>query len=183
MSRIRFATARAVFEAFPEESRKIGAQAADQSPIDFLKSLMLRAELDDAVRFCALLLPRREAVWWACGCARSLLGKVPPDKAEPLLAAEAWVQQPETERREAALRIGTHGDSDDPLTWIALAAGWAGGMLFSHPERPIPMPPFMTARAARLAVQLGAGAVDRNERPARLRACVAEGIRLADAGL
>jgi hypothetical protein len=26
------------------------------------------------VAFCAYLLPRREAVWWACGCTRSFLG-------------------------------------------------------------------------------------------------------------
>ena len=63
--------------------------------------------------------------------SRVTRGKVTLRK-EPLLAAEAWVQQPESERREAALKIGTRGDSNDPLTWIALAAGWAGNLFLGR---------------------------------------------------
>jgi len=100
-----------------------------------------KGKTEDAVTFCAYLLPRREAVWWACRCARTPLNKIAEDRAAGLLAAEAWVEEPDDERRQVALDIGTRGHCDDPLTWVALAAGWTGGLLVSGPQRPIPMPP------------------------------------------
>ena len=74
MPLLRFATAHALFDAFPEVSQKVTVEPTDQSPIVFLKALSSADKLPDAVTFCAYLLPRREAVWWACGCVRRLLG-------------------------------------------------------------------------------------------------------------
>src|SRR5229473_3186356 len=80
MSRVRFATARALYETFPEVSEQIKVAPTDQFPIDFLKDLVSKDKLDEAVAFCAYLLPRREAVWWACTCARASLGEIPQDR-------------------------------------------------------------------------------------------------------
>jgi hypothetical protein len=183
MSRVRFATARALFETFPETFKKIKTAPTDQFPINFLKDLMSQSKLDDAVTFCSFLLPRREAVWWACGCARALLDDLRQSRAPGLVAAEAWVCEPDDERRQRALDVGTKGDSNDPLTWLALAAGWSGGMLVSHPQKQIPVPPYMTARAVRIAIVLSAGMVSKKERGARLGNCIAEAIKLAESGL
>lgn len=184
MSRVRFSTARALFETFPKSVTNIGAAPTDEPPIIFLRKLVDGDRFEDAVTFCAYLLPRREAVWWACGCARKLLGDIVQSQAACLLAAEAWVCEPNDQRRQAALELGMQSDSNDPLTWLALAAGWSGGMLSSHPQMPAPMPPHMTARAARIAVQLSAHFTrNKNEVPPQLRACIAEGIKLAESGL
>jgi hypothetical protein len=183
MSRVRFATARALYETFPEVSQKIGMPPTDQFPIEFLKDLTSKAKLDEAVTFCAYLLPRREAVWWACSCARASLGEIPQDRGACLLAAEAWVYNPDDERRKAALELGTKSDSNDPLTWLALAAGWSGGVLVTFPGLPVPVPTYMTARAARIAVLLSVAKTGKHQRAARLQACVAEGMKLAESGL
>jgi hypothetical protein len=183
MTRVRFATAVALFEAFPELSKKIGAAPNDQFPIDYLKGLVSQDKVEDAVTFCAFLLPRREAVWWACGCARELLGDISQARAGGLLAAEAWVYEPDDGRRQAALEIGTKGDSNDPITWLALGAGWAGGFLVANAKRQVPMPQYMTARAARIAVLLSASTVKTGQRPARLQACIADGMKLAQTEL
>jgi hypothetical protein len=183
MARVRFATAKALFEAFPEAYKKIKAPPTDQFPIEFLKGLTAQGKLDDAVAFCSYMLPRREAVWWACGCARALLGDIPQSQAAALLAAEAWVYEPDDEHRQAALEIGTNGDSNDPLTWLALGAGWSGGFLFAHPTKAISVPQDMTARAARIAITISTMKVKKDQRPARLQACIAEGIKLAETGL
>jgi len=183
MSGIRFATAQALFEAYPELLRKIGADPSDQFPMDFLKTLASEGRVEDAVTFCAYLLPRREAVWWACGCEKALLRGMAQDRAAGRLAAEAWVCEPDDEHRQAALHVGTKGDGNDASTWLALAAGWAGGFLLSGPHRKIPMPQYMTARAARTAVLISALKVSRDERPARLKACIADGMRLVGTGM
>src|SRR5690349_11314066 len=103
MSPLRFATAEALFETFPELLQKMTARPNEQGPMVFLKGLVTAGKIEDAVTFCAYLLPRREAVWWACGCLRRSLGQLAGDRAAALAAAEAWVREPDDERRQAAL--------------------------------------------------------------------------------
>jgi hypothetical protein len=182
MSLVRFATAEALFETFPELSQKVSAKPSEQSPIEFLQALVATGKIEDAVTFCSYLLPRREAVWWACRCARAPSGHIAEDRATALLAAEAWVKEPDDERRQAALELGTKGHCDDALTWVALAAGWTGGFLVSGPHHSIPMPQYMTARATRTAILISALSVKWDQRPGYLQACVADGTRLAEEG-
>src|SRR5437764_13575445 len=99
MSLVRFATAQALFESFPEMSQKISAKPSEQFPTEFLQTLVAEGKLQDAVTFCSYLLPRREAVWWACGCARAALVNIVKDRAAGLLAAEAWVEEPDEQHR------------------------------------------------------------------------------------
>ena len=179
----RFATAQALFDAFPEVSQKVTAAPTDQSPIVFLKALLSANKLPDAVTWCAYLLPRRESVWWACGCVRALSGDIAPDRAAGLLAAEAWVYEPDDEHRQAALDVATKGEATNPMTWLAFAAGWSGGILASSTTKQIPVPQYMTARAARIAVLTSAQSLPRQSRPARLHECVRDGIKLAEVGL
>jgi hypothetical protein len=182
MSRVRFATTQALFETFPELSQKISAKPTEQFPTEFLQSLVAAGKIEDAVTFCAYLLPRREVVWWACECVRARSDNVEEGGAAALLAAEAWVGEPDDERRQAALDIGTKGNCDDPLTWVALAAGWAGGFLVSGPHYSIPMPQYLTARAARTAILINALSVKRDQRTAYLQACITDGTRFVDDG-
>lgn len=183
MTRVRFPTTNALFEAFPELSKHISTPPSDQFPIDYLKALALTTSFLDALVFCAYLLPRREAVWWACGCVRDALHEIPASRSAGLLAAEAWVSQPDNDRREAALNISNQADEHDPITWLARAAGWSGGFLLSHPQKQIPMPPYMTPRALRMALGLSFSKIKPEEQPARLKLWIAEGIKLAETGL
>jgi hypothetical protein len=183
MTRVRFHTANALFEAFPELLKKISTPPTDRFPIDYLRALTSKASFQDALTFCAYLLPRREAVWWACGCVRDVLDEIPPPHSAALLAAEAWVGQPDNDRRQAALDIGTLGDDNDPITWLARGAGWSGGFLVSHPQRQVPVPPYMTPRAIRVALLLAFSKVKPDEKPARIKFWITEGIKLAETGL
>jgi hypothetical protein len=110
------------------------------------------------------------------------LGEIPRDRGACLLAAEAWVYDPDDAHRKAAAEIGAASDSNDPLTWLALAAGWSGGLLVTFPSLPVPVPTYMTARAARIAVLLSVAKL-RKDRPSRLQACIADGMKLAETGL
>ncbi|MEJ7639474.1 MAG: hypothetical protein WKF75_16235 [Singulisphaera sp.] len=67
----------------PGEAAK-GLLREDQTPRQFLDVLIENGEFPDAVRFLAYALPKREAVWWACLCARTASGPNPP---APILAA------------------------------------------------------------------------------------------------
>jgi hypothetical protein len=179
MSRIRFATVRALFESFPEALQHIGAAPTDEAPIAFLKRLAAEGKPDHANAVCAYVLPRREAVWWGCESARTLLGDRSRSETAELVAAEAWVREPTEENRRTALDIGTKAASNEPMTWLALAAGWSSGTFASTP---FPVPAHMTARGVYVALLICSRIVSANERPSRLQRCIAEGIRLAETG-
>jgi hypothetical protein len=180
MSRLRFVTARSLFEAFPELARKSTVRPGDETPIAYLAALSAQDKFDEAVAFCAHLLPRREAVWWACGAVRAFLDGELRSVSPALAAAEKWVHEPGADNRAIALRIGNESDNADPLTWLALSAGWSGGTLGSGPHNTVPMPAYMTARAVRIAILLSAQHLAIPDRSARLHACITDGIRLVD---
>jgi hypothetical protein len=179
MSRIRFATIRALSESFPEALDNIGAEPTDEPPVAFLRRLAAAGKPDHAVEVCAYLLPRREAVWWGCASLRSLLGDKLPGDTAGLRAAEAWVQDPSEENRLAALDLGTNGASNEPLTWLALAAGWSSG---TFAPTPLPIPPFMTSRAVRISLLISIRSLTPEARAKLLQSCLTEGIRLAETG-
>src|SRR5262249_22286803 len=149
MSRIRFASIRALFESYPEALENIGVAPTDEPPRAFLDRLAAQGKPGPAAEVCAYLLPRREAVWWGCTSARTLLGEALRDDTAALSAAETWVREPTEANRQAALDIGGKAASTEPLTWLALAAGWTSG---TFPSTPFPMPPYMTSRAVRISL-------------------------------
>jgi hypothetical protein len=192
MSRVRFATARDVFETFPMAGTLISSEATDELSVDYLRKLVAKGKIDDAVSFCAYLLPRREAVWWACRTVRTFLGDGPVPNAGCLQAAEAWVQEPDQAHQEAAQDVATRSDRNNPVTWLALAAAWSGGVVSIEGSPRIAPPPQLTAHAVRVAILLtarqtippeSAAGQTPPERSPRLRACIEDGISLAENGL
>jgi len=178
MSRVRFATVRALFETFPEVAQRISAAPTDQFPVEFLKGLASQGKLDEAVTFCSYLLPRREAVWWASQCVRSLIDTPSEDDEIALEAAEDWVREPEEPKRQAALRIGLSASRRDASTWVALAAAWSGGSLIVSESGGPPAPPHLTAKAARGALMLAL--VNKPRRLAQISQCVERGVQIAE---
>jgi len=179
--KLRFATAREVFDAFPVARDDIAAEPTDEPPLTFLNKLASTRTPEDAIGFCAYLLTRREAVWWAHQCVQMLVPSRTTAEAAALRAAESWVRDPDENRRSAALVIGMEGDRQSPATWVALAAGWAGGSLIETDHGAASSPPHLTAKAARVAVLTALAAVGARERESRLRACIENGERLAGA--
>lgn len=183
MSRIRFATARAVFESFPELHAQVGVPPTDDEPLNFLRMLSSEAKFENAASFCAFVLPRRECVWWTCRSVRTLLVDIAPQQMPPLRAAEAWVHDPSTELRQAALDVGTKADANTATAWCALSAGWSGGILVATQETTVQIPSYMTPRAARLAVIFSAAHAKADTRDAAQTACIEDGIKLAENGV
>src|SRR6266851_4205624 len=95
MSLVRFATAEALFETFPELSQKISAKPSQQFPMEFLRTLVAAGKIEDAVTFCAYLLPRREAAWWACRGAGAPSDLCADEGAAALRAAGGGVKEPD----------------------------------------------------------------------------------------
>jgi hypothetical protein len=179
MSRVRFHTAREVFEAFPAALEDIGAKPTDDPPLVFLRRLAGSPTPEDALAFSAYVLPRREAVWWACQCVRAMAPARTPEDESSLAAAENWVREPEEHRRRVALELGTSRSPRDPATWAALAAAWSGGSM-APGDYAVQTQPHFTAKAARAAVLTALAHVGAVDRAKHLRACVDAALTLAE---
>jgi hypothetical protein len=177
MARLRFETVHDLFEAFPDVRQDLMVEPTDEPSLQFLNSLAQTAP-EKAVGFCAHLLPRREAVWWACQFVRSLSLPQGSEEQRALQAAEAWVKEPEENFRLAALKVGQLGDHQKPATWLALAAGWAGNTM-PFDDKWVPVRPDQTARAVRAAILIAASKMDMQARTAALTQCIDAGGHLA----
>jgi hypothetical protein len=180
LSRIRFATARSVFEAFPDLDYVAARPADDIDPLDHARALLASSRSRDAVLFVSHLLPRREAVWWAIQCVRALVGEGGVDEA--LRAAETWARTPEDDNRLAALLAANASDRRKPTTWLAFAAGWSGGSVLPADQKPVPAPSGACAMAANTAIMLAVAAGDPRGVVGRIAACAEAGVRFASGG-
>lgn len=111
----------------------------------------------DAVLLVAGVLPRREAVWWACRCVRLAHGPNPPAAvAAALQAAERWAADPSEDHRRAAFTAAGEAGFGTPAGCAAVSAFWSGGSLGPPNVPAIPPAEHLTARGVAGAVQLAA---------------------------
>ena len=149
-SRIRFADALDVYQAFPRLEHFAPRPAGSVAPLDHARALAPAA----ALAFLAHLLPRREAVWWGCQSVSAVLGAAA--RSEGLRLALHWVRDPDETLRREALAFSQAGDLRDPANWLARAAGHSGGSLLAPEHPPRPPAPDACAMAVNAAVVLAA---------------------------
>jgi hypothetical protein len=177
--RLRFTTARQVFEAFPTAASDIEVDPAGEAPLDFARKLLAPGRRFESIVYLAYLLPRREAVWWGCQCVRAISGDKPDDA---LLAAEAWVRDPDETTRRTALGLGWSRDHRIATTWLALAAGQSGGSITPEGAYTVAPPPQATALDVKAAIILAIAKSPPPSQPRWVSACVETGIRFAEGG-
>lgn len=154
------------------------------APSDFLRLLTNQALYPDAVKFLARALPKREATWWACLCARNALGGNPPSPAmlEAIEAAERWVYQPTEDNRRAAYAVAQAGNFEHPASWAAMAAFWSGGSMAPPDVPAIPPADNLTGKAAAGAVMLAAVQTEPEKAPQKYLLFLRQGIDIACGG-
>lgn len=123
------------------------------SSADYIQQLIDKALYTEAVKVLAHALPKREATWWACLCARkTLTSKSPPAEMKGIELAEAWVYKPSEENRKLLLPIIAQTTYKNAANWAALAAFWSGNNISLNPDVVIPPTEGLTAKAVTGAV-------------------------------
>lgn len=111
----------------------------------------------EAVRLAAHALPKREAVWWACMCARAVPDPEAPEAdLKALAAAEAWVRRPDEANRRAAMAAAQATKMQTPEVWAAVGAFWSGGSMAPEGQPVVPPAEHLTGVAVSGAVMLAA---------------------------
>ncbi len=176
---LRFNLAQDLFDTFPEIREDISAEPSDKPSLEYLSELVASATPENAITFCAYLLPRREAVWWGHQCLSQMPDLMSPIDNQHLLLAENWVRQPEEGERVAALNSAMATDPKTPGVWVALAAGWSGGSMVDEGMSPVPPPPFLTAKAINTGILGALADIDTVSRSQVLKSFVDMGEQLA----
>ena len=149
-------------------------------PRECLNLLMANGHLQDAVRFLAHALPKREAVWWAWVSARRTAGAEPAPKIKASLeATEKWIAQPSEENRRAAMSAAEAADVGTAAGCAGMAAFFSGGSLAPPEVAPVPPGPYLTAKAVSGAVILAALAGEPEKAPEQVRAILDQGLNVA----
>lgn len=153
----------------------------DPTASQFLSRLIEKQEFPDAARFWAHALPKREAIWWACVCARLVMADgAPLPQHAALEAAEAWCADPTEENRRKTMPASDAAGLGTPAGCAAAAAFWSGGSL-APPELPV-VPPGeeLTAHGVAGSVMLAAVRSEPEKAPEKFKAFFERGLGVAE---
>jgi hypothetical protein len=153
------------------------------TPAEAIGALAAAEFLAEAARLAAHALPRREAVWWACMCARHTAPAEPPPLAVQVCeAAETWVRRPGEDAGRAAWGLANQLGFEAAESWAAAGAFWAGESM-SEPHLPkVPPPPHLTGTAVACAILLASVRHAPLRREERLRRFLASAGEIAAGG-
>jgi len=150
----------------PEALAAIGGAARVS---EALERLSAAGFLLEAAKLTAHALPKREAVWWACMCARhTVAADAPPALAELCAAAETWVRKQSDESRRAAFELAQAQGFDTPEAWACVGAFWSGDSMAPPDVPKVPPAPHLAGTAVAGSVNLAAVRGDPLRRDARL---------------
>jgi hypothetical protein len=156
--------------------------SGDPPPGRFLDELKARGLFTDALRFLAHALPKREAFWWACLCARQTLGASESETtAAALRAAERWGAQPDKTNRRAAEAAAQRSGMGTPAGCAAMSAFWSGGSLAPAQANLPDVPPadHLTARGVAGSVLLATVVTQPDRAAEKARRFLALGLEVA----
>lgn len=107
-------------------------------PEAYIESLSSAGKWTDAVAVMARTLPKREAVWWACYCARKTeVATKNKEEAAALKTAEKWAFKPTEEHRRDAFLQAQKCTAPSVGTMSCLAAAFSGGKLELNKEQSV----------------------------------------------
>lgn len=153
----------------------------EKSARSFVMALVDASRFEDAVRFIAHALPRREAVWWGLLCAKEAAGEKPSDDVRASLdATEAWIRHPTDEQRRAAMAAAKQATMKTSAGCAGFAAFFSGGSLSVPGQPDVPPGPFHTAKAIFGAVAIASIGNDPKTMPERYKRYIEQGLHIGD---
>ena len=155
----------------------------DTDPAAAISRLEAADFVTEAAKLMAHALPKREAVWWACMCARHTTpADLPEADAAAVAGAEEWVRRQTDETRRAAFEHAQRANFSTAEAWAAVAAFWSGDSMSPLGQPKTPPPPHLTGTAATGSVTLAAVRGFPDRRDERLRRFLASGREIAAGG-
>ena len=181
LNKVTVKTASEVCARFKLSDEALPVTRQATTPAQCLDLLLEKQHYHDATRFLAHALPKREAVWWACLCARQA---APAAMSAPVSAAlkltEKWVNDPSEDNRRAAMPAAEAAGFSTPAGSAALGAFFSGGSLGPPNVPEIPPAETLTGDAVAGAIMLAVVAKEPEKASEKYRAFLTKGIEVAN---
>lgn len=169
-----YRSARDLFLACPAIARDMRSPATDRPPLEFCRALLAGRVPEEAITFCAYLLPERAAVWWGHECLRNLAELLAGMDLQLLAIVHDWVAEPDNPRHRAALSSVIDVSPVTPAAWIVLAAAWR------DPSFNMASTGYPAAHAVNAGILTGLASVSLVDRFGVLSAFVEMGIQIVE---
>lgn len=181
--KIKQKNASSIAQGIELDEQAIALLEDNPATVDYLQRLIEQQLYADAVRFLAHALPKREATWWACLCARkALTEKSSPHDLKAIELAEAWVYKPVEENQKPTLAAAEAGAFKTPASWAAMAAFWSGDNISPTPYAIIPPDEKLYAKAVVGAVILAATKSETSKINDHYQLFLRQGLNIASGG-
>lgn len=153
------------------------------SPEEYLNKLIENKYFADSIVFLAHGLPKREAIWWACLCAKGVTNKkTRADDLASLNVAEKWVYEPDEKKRRMCGTLAEKGEYKSAQNWAAAAVFWSGGSITNESEPAMEPAPYLYAHAVSGAILHAVGASEADDIDAQFQEFIDRGLNIADGG-
>jgi len=145
MEKLREQLAKNVTQHFELDDQSEELLQDNHTTVEFLDLLISNQLYSDAISLLSHSLPNREAVWWACLCAK----QIADDDLfrDTLLAAEKWVYEPTEKNRRLAEFYAEKGKFGSAASWVAAAAFWSGDNIVGEQDPKIAPDQYLYAHA------------------------------------
>ncbi len=168
--------------AYLEFGEDVNTQAATaKTPDALIDELAKQGKVHDALRLRAHLLPKRQAVWWACLCVREdVESPLPANQVEALAAAEDWVREPDEDHRRVAEKRAEDAKYSGVGATLALSAFWSDGSIAPEGNQDVLADERLTSQGVAAALISAAYHGDPSKATKRTEAFLAKGKEMAN---
>lgn len=182
---LRLDTVEQLFAIIPPEAGVERCVPSSTLSIDFINSLVNSELYNDAIRYLAIALPRRAAIWWACASYRSQLSDkvTSQDEAKAWELVEEWVYNPCEENRIKTQSIAEKLHYATAGSYGAIGVFWSGGSIVP-PEtgQVVPPGPHLTGTAVAASIIISCSKGDPAQLSTRQNQALVIGMDIAYGG-
>ena len=169
------------YEAINEDSLRL--LNTDITPEEYISKLIENEYFADSIIFLAHGLPKREAIWWACLCAKVVTNNdTKADDLASLTMAEKWVYEPDDKKRRMCGTLAEQGQYKSAQNWAAAAVFWSGGSITKEDDPAMEPAPYLYAHAVSGAILNAVGMSDTDEIDSQFQQFIKHGLNIADGG-
>ena len=155
----------------------------EQTPAEYIDELLAKEYFADSIIFLAHALPKREAIWWACLCAKVVTNdNTKADDLASLTMSEKWVYEPDEKKRRMCGTLAEKGEYKSAQNWAAAAVFWSGGSITKEDEPAIEPAPYLYAHAVSGAILNAVGASETDKIDTQFQEFINHGLNIADGG-
>ena len=121
-------------------------------------SLLIHAKQHTAaIKFLALGLPKREAIWWGYLCSYDVESSSTELNTQNALSTiSAWVHQPSEHLRWQAKSLANYLDQYTATSWACMSVFWSGGSISPKDKPAVEPVEFMCHHAVSNAITMAA---------------------------